>query len=68
MLHKFFARARLEVKLLDRFGVPVKPREWFFVPLGVIEEAIDKIKDGTIDQFQYDPEAASIKKISRNRK
>jgi hypothetical protein len=64
ILHKFFARARLEVKLLDRFGVPVKPREWFFVPLAVIEEAIDKIKDGTIDQFQYDPEAASIKRLT----
>jgi len=60
LLHKFFARARLEVKLLDRFGAPVKPREWFFLPLEVIEEAINKVKDGTIDQFQYDPETASI--------
>jgi hypothetical protein len=62
MLHKFFARARLDVKLLDRFGATVRPREWFFIPLGVIEEAIDRIKDGTIDQFKYDPETASIQK------
>jgi len=38
----------------------VKPKEWFLVPLGVIEETIEKIKEGTIDQFRYDPETASL--------
>jgi hypothetical protein len=60
ILHKFFASARLDLELRDRFEIPVKPREWFLVPLEVIEDAIDKIQDGTIDQFQYDRETASI--------
>jgi predicted nucleotidyltransferase len=50
----------LDVELTDRFGVPVKPREWFLVPLEVIEEAIEKIKEGTIDQFRYDLETARV--------
>ena len=60
LLQKFFGNARLDVELTDRFGAPVKPREWFLVPLEVIEEAIDKIREGTIDQFCYDLETVSL--------
>lgn len=42
LLHKFFAAARLDSELKDRFGFQVEPREWFLVPLGVIQEAIQK--------------------------
>lgn len=60
LLHKFFAAARLDLALKDRFGVPVKPREWFLVPLAVIDEAIQKLKEGTIANFRYDPETARL--------
>jgi hypothetical protein len=60
ILHKFFSSARLDLELKDRFDMPVKPQEWFFVPLNVIEEVIEKIKEGTIDQFRYDLETASL--------
>ncbi|MBE9138632.1 GIY-YIG nuclease family protein [Nodosilinea sp. LEGE 07088] len=63
LLHKFFDSARLDVGLPDRFGIPVKPREWFLLPLGAIEEAIKKIKEGTLDQFRYDPEAAKLVRL-----
>lgn len=61
VLHKFFSSARLEIELEDRFGKPVKPREWFLVPLNVIEEVVEKIKAGTLDKFRYDPKTASLK-------
>lgn len=60
LLQKFFSSARLDLELMDRFGTPVKPREWFLVPLEVIEDVIEKIKDGTIDQFRYDPKTAKL--------
>ena len=60
LLHKFFDSARLDVGLQDRFGIPVKPREWFLLPLGAIEDAIEKIKAETLDQFRYDPESAKL--------
>ncbi|MFQ3680426.1 MAG: GIY-YIG nuclease family protein, partial [Pseudanabaenaceae cyanobacterium] len=47
----------------DRFGIPVTPREWFLVPLSVIEEVIEKIKAGTLDQFRYDPVSASLTRL-----
>jgi hypothetical protein len=48
------------MELQDRFGSQVQPREWFLVPLEVIEEAIEKIKAGTIDQFRYDANTVSL--------
>ncbi|MBF2088500.1 MAG: GIY-YIG nuclease family protein [Synechococcales cyanobacterium K32_A2020_035] len=63
LLHKFFDNARLEVALPDRFGIPVQPREWFLVPLERIEEVVQKIQEGTIHQFRYDPKTASITEL-----
>lgn len=60
LLQKFFGSARLDLELKDRFGTLVKPREWFLVPLEVIEEVVEKIKEGTIDQFRYDRSSASL--------
>jgi hypothetical protein len=60
LLHKLFGAARLDVELRDRFGLQVEPREWFLVPLAAIEETIQKIKEGTIDGFRYDPETARL--------
>lgn len=60
LIQQFFSTAQLDLALQDRFGASVKPREWFLVPLEVIEETIDNIKAGTIDQFRYDPQTASL--------
>lgn len=60
LIQRFFSNARLDLELQDRFGTPVKPREWFLVPLDIIEEVIEKIKAGTIDQFRYEPKTASL--------
>jgi hypothetical protein len=60
LLQKVFSSARLDLELPDRFGITVKPQEWFLVPLEVIEAVIEKIKEGTLDQFHYEPETASL--------
>jgi hypothetical protein len=62
LLHRIFAPARLDIEVRDRFGNPVTAREWFLVPLFVIDEAIDRIKDGSIADYVYDPEKASLVK------
>lgn len=65
IIHRVFAPAQLDLTIPDRFGNPVKPREWFLVPLAAINDAVEKIKDGSITQFEYDPHTASLKKIER---
>lgn len=60
LLKKFFSPAQLDIEIRDRSGRPVKPKEWFLVPLETIEEVINKIRLGTIDQFRYDPDEARL--------
>lgn len=60
LIHRIFGKARLDIEIKDRFGQPIIPREWFLVPLFVINEAIEKIRDGTITGYAYDPKTASL--------
>lgn len=62
LLHKFLARARIDLALADRFGGKVQPREWFLVPLQVVEEVVERIKDGSISDYVFDVETASMKR------
>lgn len=63
LIHRIFEPGRLGIEIIDRFGRPVVPREWFMVPLFVVDEAVEKIKDGTITEFRYDPSSASLTRI-----
>jgi hypothetical protein len=60
LIHRIFDSARLDIEISDRFGNPVIPREWFFVPLFVIDDAVERIKDGTIASYIYDPAKAAL--------
>ncbi len=62
LIHRVFDPAQLDIEIRDRFGNPVKPREWFLVPLFVVNEVVERIKDGTITQYVYDPTGARLVK------
>ncbi len=61
LLHRVFSAAQLDLTIEDRFGRPVRPKEWFLVPLAVIDEVVDKIRDQSITGFYYDPQTARLK-------
>ena len=60
LIHRIFDVARLDIEISDRFGNPVIPREWFLVPLFAIDDAVEKIRDGTISNHVYDPKSAKL--------
>ena len=62
LLHKILDAARLEIEIKDRFGNPVTPREWFLLPLFIIDEVVDKIRDGSIADYVYDVKNARLEK------
>jgi hypothetical protein len=64
IFHCLFGAAQLDLTIEDRFGHPVKPREWFLVPLHVIDEAVQRIWDGSISEFIYDPKTARLAGLS----
>jgi hypothetical protein len=53
----------MDIEIQDRFGNPVKPREWFLVPHFIVDEVVDRIKDGTITRFVYDPKSARLVRV-----
>ncbi len=63
LFHRLFAPARLNITINDRFGHPVQPEEWFLVPLFAIDEAVARIKDGSITGYIYDPSVARLVKV-----
>lgn len=63
LLHRFFESARLNIQISDRFGNPINPREWFMVPIFVIDEVVEKIKNGSLINYRYDANEARLVKV-----
>ena len=63
ILHRFFDSAKLDIQINDRFGKPVTPREWFLVPLFIVDEVVEKIKDGSISEYKYDSQRVELVEV-----
>ncbi|MCY4359470.1 MAG: GIY-YIG nuclease family protein, partial [Cyanobacteria bacterium MAG APA_bin_95] len=63
LIHRIFQPAQLAIEVKDRFGHTVIPREWFLVPLHVIDQAVERIRDGTITGYVYDPQGSRLKPL-----
>lgn len=62
LIQSFFKNAKLDIDILDRFGKPVNPKEWFLVPIFIIDEVVERIKEGNIGDYYYDVKSANLKK------
>ena len=62
LIHRVFETAKLDIEIKDRFGNPVVPQEWFLISLHVIDEVIEKVRDGSITDWVYDASKASLKR------
>jgi hypothetical protein len=62
IIHRFFDITKLEIEIKDRFGRAVRAQEWFLVPVFIIDELVEKIKDGSISDYYYDPSSVELKK------
>jgi len=61
LIQSFFKNAKLDIDIKDRFGKPVNPKEWFLVPIFIIDDVVERIKDGTIGDHYYDVASAGLK-------
>ncbi len=62
LLHRFFGEVKLNIDITDKNGDRYTPKEWFVAPIAVITETINRIVDGTIVEYKYDPEAQRMVK------
>ncbi len=54
LLHTFFAAACINVDVFDDESRRHTPREWFVVPLEIINQAIELLISGEIVDYRYD--------------
>lgn len=64
LIHRVLHRVRYDAQIADRFGKAVRPREWFLVPLPIIDEIVERIGDGTLVDFTYAPGVARLVRSS----
>ena len=60
LVHKFFGKSCLNFDIFDEKGNRHSPREWFIVPLNIIEQAIELIISGKIINYIYDDKNQEI--------
>ena len=58
-MHRSLALTQLQHYVPDRFGMPVEPREWFVVPLPVINQMIERVQDESFIELVYDGRPAA---------
>ncbi|MBD8019093.1 GIY-YIG nuclease family protein [Kaistella pullorum] len=54
LLHRFFGDCCLNIDLYDENKKRITPREWFVVPLPIIDEVVELIISGGIVNYRYD--------------
>lgn len=54
LIHRFFAEVCLNIDINDDKGRRITPREWFVVPLPIINKVIQLILSGEIIEYKYD--------------
>ncbi|MBS1531515.1 MAG: GIY-YIG nuclease family protein [Bacteroidetes bacterium] len=54
LIHRFFGATCLDIDIYDTENRRITPREWFIVPLEVINEAIELLISGEIVNYRYD--------------
>lgn len=60
LIHKFFKQAQVLIDVTDNNGTRCSPKEWFSVPLGIIQQAIALLVSGEIVNYKYDPITQTI--------
>jgi hypothetical protein len=54
LIHTFFIRVKLDIKVKDDKGNIKSPKEWYIVPLDIIKQVIELIISGEIINYRYD--------------
>ena len=62
LIHQLFDIVNFQVRITDEKGKTHKPKEWFIVPLHIIEAVVHKIEDGSILKYTYNPQMQCLEK------
>ncbi len=59
-IHRIFADAKVDLRIIDKEGREYTPSEWYSVPLLAIEQAVNMLQNGDIVDYHYDKNLQQI--------
>ena len=62
LVHQLLKPVQFQVSVFDDKGIEHEPQEWFIVPLPVVDVIIQKIMDGSIVGYTYNPQLECLEK------
>ena len=62
LVHQLLKPVQFQVSVFDDKGIEHEPQEWFIVPLPVVDVIIQKIMDGSIVGYTYNPQMECLEK------
>ena len=62
LVHQLLMSVQFQVYVYDEQGIEHQPQEWFVVPLPVVDVIIQKIMNGTIVGYTYNPQLECLEK------
>lgn len=62
LVHQLLKQVQFQVMVTDKNGIVHQPQEWFVVPLPVVDVMIQKIMDGSIVGYTYNPQMECLEK------
>lgn len=62
LIHQLLMFVQFQVYVYDEQGIEHQPQEWFVVPLPVVDVIIQKIMDGSIVGYTYNPQLECLEK------
>lgn len=62
LIHLLLKPVQFQVSVFDEKGIEHQPQEWFVVPLPVVDVIIQKIMDGSIVGYAYNPQLECLEK------
>ena len=63
VIHSFFKDRCLDVKVADNSQINRKPKEWYVVPLQIIDQVIQLIINNEISNYRFNKTSSKIEKI-----
>ena len=63
LIHSFFSAVQFRMQLVDASGARFVAREWYVAPLGIIESVINRIIDGSIIRYRYNPSLFTLEQL-----
>jgi len=62
-IHRIFNDAALDLNIIDSVGREYHPKEWYSVPLPIIEQAVNLLQSGEITKYFYDNNEQRMREI-----